>query len=214
MAGSKLRDEVGHALETCLKEAGEGRMLVEGLKPGVPHGAVALGDDILMRDGRVFQRCLQLLPSDVGSQPTSLAECVTLIALCPATYRHQFRQKEVLKQHASDAPHEASDKELRGQSPHCQTALLAQVVCVQEHVDLLVGASRHIREEAITRRANAAAAANEGKAVQVLKPCTVEDKLPIPAETCFAYVLDHTMKKSSSFMARPGQTMSTNGLDR
>ena len=54
IAGSILRDELRHAMETCLKEAGEGGMLVKGLKPGVPHSAVALSDDILVRDGRVF----------------------------------------------------------------------------------------------------------------------------------------------------------------
>ena len=52
-------------------------MLVEGLKPGVPHGTVALGDDVLVRDGRVLQSGLQLLHQDDASQSASLAEHVT-----------------------------------------------------------------------------------------------------------------------------------------
>ena len=146
MAGSKLRDELRHTLETCLKETREGGMLVEGLEPGVPHGAVALGDDILVRDGRVLQRCLQLLHPDDANKSAFSAVCGTWTVICPAAYQAPEEMKEALKQHAQDALHETKVRELWEESPHRQAALLAQVVCVQEHIDLLVGASRHVRE--------------------------------------------------------------------
>ena len=97
MAGSKLRDELRHTLETCLKETREGGMLVEGLEPGVPHGAVALGDYVLVRDGRVLQRCLQLLHPDDASQSAFSAVCGTWTALRPAAYQAPEEMKEALR---------------------------------------------------------------------------------------------------------------------
>ena len=97
MAGSKLRDELRHALETCLKEAGEGGVLVEGLKPGVPHSAVPLGDDVLVRDGRVLQRCLQLLHPDDASQSGILAACVTWTVRWLAAHRAPEEVQEAYK---------------------------------------------------------------------------------------------------------------------
>ena len=41
-----------------LKEAREVGVGLEGLKPGVPHGPMPFGNDIIMRDWCVLQRSL------------------------------------------------------------------------------------------------------------------------------------------------------------
>ncbi len=52
-----------------------------------------------------------------------------------------------------------------------QAPLRAQVVGVQKHVDLLVGAGGDVGEETIAGGSDAAALAQEREAVQVLKTC-------------------------------------------
>ncbi len=58
---------------------------------------------------------------------------------------------------------------LKGVVTDLQAALLAQVISMQEHVNLLVGAGGHIRKEAVAGCADAPALAQERKAVQVFK---------------------------------------------
>lgn len=51
----------GASSKNHLEEAGEAGAGMEGLEPGVPHGAVPLGNDIIVGNGRVLQSSLQLL---------------------------------------------------------------------------------------------------------------------------------------------------------
>lgn len=49
---------------TNLEEAGEVGARLEGLEPGVPNGAMPLGDDIIVGNRSVLQLGLQLLPEE------------------------------------------------------------------------------------------------------------------------------------------------------